>query len=75
MIRFMLVRNVDAGLITTQDGIVGARVGLVITIEDDAPSPPHQDAWDVLESLAGSVQAPSDWSAQHDHYISGRPKR
>lgn len=32
------------------------------------------DAWDILESLAGSVHAPSDWSAEHDHYLYGTPK-
>jgi subtilase family serine protease len=32
------------------------------------------NAWDVLESLAGAVKAPADWSAQHDHYLYGTPK-
>ena len=47
----------------------------VITIEDDTPSSSARDAWDVLESLAGSIVAPSDWSLEHDHYLSGSPKR
>lgn len=25
------------------------------------------DAWDVLESQAGTIEALPDWSAQHDH--------
>lgn len=33
------------------------------------------DAWDVLESLAGTVEAPTDWSVEHDHYLYGTPKR
>ncbi|WP_017298492.1 hypothetical protein [Nodosilinea nodulosa] len=33
------------------------------------------NAWDVLESLTGTVEAPADWSAEHDHYIYGTPKR
>lgn len=33
------------------------------------------DAWDVLESLSGAVEAPADWSAEHDHYLYGTPKR
>lgn len=33
------------------------------------------NAWDVLESLSGTVDAPADWSAQHDHYLYGIPKR
>ncbi len=32
-------------------------------------------AWDVLESLTGTVEAPADWSAEHDHYLYGAPKR
>lgn len=31
-------------------------------------------AWDVLESLTGTVEAPADWSAEHDHYLYGTPK-
>jgi hypothetical protein len=33
------------------------------------------NAWDVLDQVAGSVQAPADWTAEHDHYLYGRPKR
>jgi hypothetical protein len=32
------------------------------------------DAWDVLESLTGTVEASVDWSAEHDHYLYGTPK-
>ena len=38
-------------------------------------SQPLGDAWDVLESLTGTVEAPADWSAEHDHYLYGTPKR
>jgi hypothetical protein len=33
------------------------------------------NAWDVLESLTGNVEAPTDWSSEHDHYLYGTPKR
>lgn len=33
------------------------------------------DAWDELESLTGSVEAPADWAAEHDHYLYGSSKR
>ena len=33
------------------------------------------NAWDVLDQAAGSVQAPADWTAEHDHYLYGSPKR
>ncbi|MBS3028597.1 MAG: hypothetical protein HCA25_16340 [Dolichospermum sp. DET50] len=32
------------------------------------------NAWDVLEALTGTIEAPSDWSSQHDHYLYGNPK-
>jgi hypothetical protein len=31
--------------------------------------------WDVIESLVGTVDAPVDWSIEHDHYLYGTPKR
>jgi hypothetical protein len=49
----------------------------VLTIEDsphpDQPAP--ENAWQILERLAGTVDGPEDWAAEHDHYISGTPKR
>jgi hypothetical protein len=32
------------------------------------------NAWDVLEALTGTIEAPSDWSSEHDHYLYGTPK-
>ncbi|MGM3308404.1 type II toxin-antitoxin system HicB family antitoxin [Anabaena sp. WFMT] len=32
------------------------------------------NAWDVLEALTGTIEAQSDWSSQHDHYLYGNPK-
>ena len=31
--------------------------------------------WDFLEQHAGAVDAPADWSREHDHYLYGTPKR
>jgi hypothetical protein len=33
-----------------------------------------ENAWDVLESLTGTVEAPADWSVEHDHYLYSTPK-
>jgi hypothetical protein len=33
------------------------------------------NAWDVLESMIGIYDGPTDWSTQHDHYIYGTPKK
>ena len=39
--------------------------------EEERPT----DVWTVLEQLAGTIGAPPDWSAEHDHYLYGTPKR
>ncbi|MEM8642258.1 MAG: hypothetical protein AAGG51_26100 [Cyanobacteria bacterium P01_G01_bin.54] len=43
------------------------------TLRQQHPTPPG-NAWDTLETLTGTVEAPADWSAQHDHYLYGTPK-
>lgn len=30
--------------------------------------------WDTLEALAGTIEAPEDWSSEHNHYLYGTPK-
>lgn len=35
----------------------------------------QEDAWDILDAFVGSVDAPEDWSVEHDHYLYGTPKR
>jgi hypothetical protein len=39
------------------------------------PSPTDFNAWDILESLTGTVEAPADWSSEHDHYLYGTAKQ
>jgi hypothetical protein len=29
----------------------------------------NNDGWDVIEKLIGTVDAPDDWSLEHDHYL------
>jgi len=31
--------------------------------------------FDTVRDLVGSVEGPSDWATEHDHYIHGSPKR
>ena len=47
----------------------------VITIRDIAPPVAEGDAWEVLEALTGTCEAPTDWASEHDHYLYGTPKR
>ncbi|HEU5330851.1 MAG: hypothetical protein ACTHMJ_13310 [Thermomicrobiales bacterium] len=44
----------------------------IVPVSDSGESP---DAWDTLEALAGSLDMPADWSAEHDHYLYGTPKQ
>ncbi|MBH8551583.1 antitoxin family protein [Nostocaceae cyanobacterium CENA357] len=46
----------------------------VITIQEFKSPSPSGDAWDVLEAMVGTVEAPEDWSSEHDHYLYGTPK-
>lgn len=41
------------------------------------PPRPIQDngIWDMLKSMAGVVEGPSDLSAEHDHYLYGTAKK
>lgn len=38
-------------------------------------NPPTSNAWDVLEVLTGTIEAPADWSQEHDHYLYDLPKQ
>jgi len=33
------------------------------------------NAWDILDDLTGIIEAPEDWSFQHDHYLYGVPRK
>jgi len=55
-----------------------ARYQITINLEPIEPTPgeePFEDAWDVLERLAGTIDMPPDWASEHDHYLYGTPKR
>lgn len=47
----------------------------VLTIEPAPQADAEDDAWDVLERFAGTVDAPPDWASEHNHYLYGTPKR
>jgi hypothetical protein len=50
----------------------------LITIVSRMPPPEvksEESAWDVLDRMTGTVEGPEDWSAEHDHYLYGTPKR
>lgn len=47
----------------------------LVTIEPISPQATAADAWDLLETLAGTLEAPDDWASEHDHYLYDTPKR
>jgi hypothetical protein len=46
----------------------------VVTIQPNITEDGTGDAWDVLSRFAGTVDAPADWSDEHDHYLYGTAK-
>ncbi len=62
----------------------GHTTGVVVPIElwrqiqkllGNRAKPSQTNAWDTLDALAGSLEAPHDWATEHDHYLYGTPKR
>lgn len=47
----------------------------LLTVEPVDAAKLDRDAWDALSDLSGTVNAPDDWSREHDHYLYGVPKR
>jgi len=47
----------------------------MLTVEQEVPESGAQSAWDTLGELAGTIEGPEDWAAEHDHYLYGTPKR
>lgn len=46
----------------------------IITVEELPAEAADETAWGVLAALSGGLEAPEDWSAEHDHYLYGTPK-
>jgi hypothetical protein len=41
----------------------------------NVPLESNSGAWAVLRSITGTLERPSDWSQELDHYLYGTPKR
>ena len=53
-----------------------ARYRVTITpVAEDNQDSTGDNLWDLLDRLAGTVEMPPDWSAEHDHYLYGTPRR
>jgi hypothetical protein len=51
------------------------RYKIQIISQEISQEAPSENAWDILESLAGTIDAPEDWSSEHEHYLYGTSKR
>jgi hypothetical protein len=48
---------------------------VIAIVSQSPPKSAGEDAWDVLDRMTGTIDGPTDWSAEHDHYLYGTPKR
>lgn len=47
-----------------------------VTVQSDVSDRANTgNAWNVLSNLTGSLEAPEDWSNEHNHYLYGTAKR
>ncbi len=65
----------DLDFVSKVIGALKTTLGLPSGDEGLPPSGTETTFWDSLEKLTGSIEAPRDWSAEHDHYLYGVPKR
>lgn len=47
----------------------------LITVHKIPTKPENGTAWGILAEFTGTIEAPSDWSEEHDHYLYGVPKQ
>ena len=47
----------------------------ILIVHEKAEGSMPEGAWDVLDSLSGTIEGPEDWSLEHDHYLYGTPRK
>lgn len=47
----------------------------ILVIREKDEEPDSLNAWDILDKLTGTVEAPQDWALEHDHYLYGVPRK
>ena len=52
-----------------------ANTSYIIQIISQEKQSSDKNAWELLEEMAGTYEAPEDWSSEHDHYLYGTPKK
>jgi hypothetical protein len=70
-----IVTKVIAEMNDLPDDLQQQVLKFVVTLRQEHLQFSDNNAWDILASLTGTVEAPADWSSEHDHYLYGTPKR
>lgn len=48
---------------------------LHVQVAEGDAAPKSTGLWGAMKKYEGSIEAPEDWSAEHDHYLYGTPKK
>lgn len=67
----------NASFERTQENLVAAarQARQEIAAGQSIPMDDLGNVWDILEALTCTTETSADWSAEHDHYLYGAPKR
>ena len=47
----------------------------ILVVHEKVEEAVSLNAWDILDGLTGTIEAPEDWSLEHDHYLYGVPRK
>jgi hypothetical protein len=54
---------------------IGRTLILHVEVAPEQITTATRSLWDTFKELEGTIEAPSDWAEEHDHYLYGTPKR
>jgi len=47
----------------------------ILVVREKGEKEASLNAWDILDGLTGTIEAPEDWAVEHDHYLYGVPRK
>ena len=72
----MLIATFDGEVLRPEEPVdLKPNVRYRLTVDEALQEVEGPSAWDTLAQLAGALEGPEDWAAEHDHYLYGTPKR
>ncbi len=78
MIQEKLIVTYDGSAFYPEENVKlepNTRYTIQIISQEKTQQTTAKNAWDLLEEMTGTYEAPEDWSSEHDHYLYGTPKR